>query len=284
MNHEIMDRRHQETHGGIDRRCFFERMGQMVGGTTATFALLPLLGSVNPQAPTVPNGQDLFWGPLDYDAEGVKISGYRARPKAAGKRPAVIVIHENRGLNPHIEDVTRRVALEGFFALAPDMLSPLGGTPADETQATKLIGSLKLEETVARLAAAVKFLATHAETTGKVGVVGFCWGGGMVNSLAAAGTTLNAGVAYYGRQIPAADVPKITAPLLLHYAGNDQRINAGIADFEGALKANKKVYELYVYEGAEHAFNNNTNAARYNKAAAELAWSRTIGWFKKYLS
>jgi len=137
---------------------------------------------------------------------------------------------------------------------------------------------------VVRMAAAVKFLVTHAESTGKVGVVGFCWGGGMVNQLAAAGTTLNAGVSYYGRTLPAADVPKITAPLLLHYASLDERINAGMAEYEAALKANKKPYQLHMYEGANHAFNNDTNAARYNKEAAALAWGRTIAFFKKYLN
>jgi carboxymethylenebutenolidase len=164
------------------------------------------------------------------------------------------------------------------------MLSPLGGTPSDETKATQMIGSLNADETVARLAAAVPFLARRAESTGKVGVVGFCWGGGYVNRLAAAGTSLNAGVAYYGAQLPAAEVPKISAPLVLHYAGLDQRINAGIPDYEAALKSNNKVYELYMYEGANHAFNNDTNAARYNKEAADLAWSRTIKFLKKYLA
>jgi len=284
VNHDIIDLHDQFTHDGIDRRTFFGRMGQLVGGSTAAFALLPLLGSDDAQAPVVPDDdKNLVTGRVEYDAPGGKIAAYRARPKAAGKRPAVIVIHENRGLTPHIQDVARRVALEGFIALAPDLLTPLGGTPTDETQATKLIGSLNADETVARLAAAVKFLATQPDATGKVGVVGFCWGGGMVNSLAAAGTSLNAGVAYYGRQLPAADVPKVTAPLLLHYGALDQRINAGIADFEAALKANKKVYELYMYDGADHAFNNNTNAARYNKAAADLAWRRTIAFFRKDL-
>jgi len=284
VNHEIIDLHDQYTHGGIDRRTFFERVGQLVGGSTAAFALMPLLGTDYTQAPIVPeDDKNLVTGRVEYDAEGGKISAYRARPKAAGKRPAVIVIHENRGLNPHIQDVARRVALEGYLALAPDMLSPLGGTPADETQATKLISSLNASETVARLAAAVKFLAAQPGSTGKVGVVGFCWGGGMVNSLAAAGTSLNASVSYYGRQLPAADVPKITVPLLLHYASLDQRINGGIADFEASLKTNKKVYELSMYEGADHAFNNNTNAARYNKAAADLAWGRTIAFFRKYL-
>jgi carboxymethylenebutenolidase len=199
------------------------------------------------------------------------------------KRPAVIVIHENRGLNAHIRDVARRLAVEGFLALAPDMLSGAGGTPADEDRAREMIGALDAGATLAGLAAAVPFLLAHAESNGKVGAVGFCWGGGMANQLAAAGTPLVAAVAYYGRQLPAADVPKVSAALLLHYAGLDQRINAGIAEYETALKANGKPYELHLYEGANHAFNNDTNAARYDKAAAELAWGRTMAFLRKHL-
>jgi carboxymethylenebutenolidase len=276
MNDEIVN--------DITRRNFLDSLACLVGGSAAALALLPVLEGDDSQAPIIAeDDKNLAISRVEYDASGTKIAGYLARVKGGRKRPGVIVIHENRGLNAHIQDVARRVALEGFLALAPDMLSPLGGTPSDENQATKMIGSLKTEETVARLAAAVRFLAGHAESSGKVGVVGFCWGGGMVNELAAAGTSLNAGVAYYGRQLPAAQVPKISAPLLLHYAGLDERINAGIPDYEAALKANNKVYEKYMYEGANHAFNNNTNPARYNKEAADLAWSRTIKFLKQYL-
>ena len=188
------------------------------------------------------------------------MSGNLARLKGGGKRPAVIVIHENRGLNPHIRDVARRLAVEGFLALAPDALSPLGGTPADEDKARGMIGTLDRGETLARLAAAVPFLAGHPESTGKVGAVGFCWGGGVVNRLAAAGTSLAAAVAYYGQTLPPEEVPRITAALLLHYAGKDERINAGIPAYEAALKQHARPYELFVYEGAQHAFNNDTNA------------------------
>ena len=276
MNDEIVN--------DITRRNFLDSLACLVGGSAAALALLPVLEGDDSQAPIVAeDDKNLAISRVEYDASGTKIAGYLARVKGGRKRPGVIVIHENRGLNAHIQDVARRIAIEGFLALAPDMLSPLGGTPSDENQATKMIGSLKTEETVARLAAAVRFLASHAESTRKVGVVGFCWGGGMVNELAAAGTSLNAGVAYYGRQLPAAQVPKISAPLLLHYAGLDERINAGIPDYEAALKANNKVYEKYMYEGANHAFNNNTNPARYNKEAADLAWSRTIKFLKQYL-
>ena len=212
----------------------------------------------------------------------MQINGTLARLKAKGKRPAVIVIHENRGLNPHIQDVARRIALEGFLALAVDMLSPLGGTPADEDKGRDMIGTLNADETAHRIAAAVPFLEHHPESTGKVGAVGFCWGGGMVNRLAVIAPELKAGVAYYGAQPPADQVKSIQAALLLHYAGLDQRIDAGIAAYEAALKANHKRFTIDVYPNVNHAFNNDTSN-RYDKAAAELAWSRTIAFFKQEL-
>ncbi len=285
MDQKLIDLYDDYVHGGTSRREFLARLTKVAGSTVAALALLPLLENNYALAQTVAETDDrLLTGRVEYNAGGTKMAAYLARPKGGKKHPAVIVIHENRGLNPHIQDVARRLAVEGFLALAPDCLSPVGGTPPDEAKAIELIGKLDAAETAARLAAAVPFLATHAESNGKVGVVGFCWGGGMANQLAAAGTSLNAAVPYYGgMQIPAADVPKITAPLLLHYASLDQRINAGIAVYEAALKANNKMYELYMYEGANHAFNNDTNAARYHKEAATLAWSRTIAFLKKYL-
>jgi carboxymethylenebutenolidase len=206
-----------------------------------------------------------------------------ARPKGAAKLPAVIVIHENRGLNAHIEDVARRAALEGFLALAPDLLSPMGGTPANEDTARDMIGKLDGQQTVQNLIAAITFLETHAQGNGKVGAMGFCWGGGMVGELAVNAAALDAGVVYYGRQPKAAEVEKIKAPLLLQYAGQDARINEGIPAFEEALKKSNKPYTLYIYEGAQHAFNNDTGEARYNKSAAEQAWSRTIAFLKEHL-
>jgi carboxymethylenebutenolidase len=285
VDQKIIDLYDEFTHGGISRRNFLDRLAQVAGGSAAALALLPALQNNYALAQIIAENDDrLAVGRGEYDAAGGKMSGYLARLKGGAKRPAVMVIHENRGLNPHIQDVARRLGAEGFLALAPDALSPLGGTPPEEDKAVKMIGSLNAGETVEHLAAAVPFLAKHPESNGKVGVVGFCWGGGMVNRLAAAGTSLNAGVSYYGMQLPDADVPKITAPLLLHYASLDQRINAGIEAYESALKANNKVYEKHMYEGANHAFNNNTNAARYHKEAADLAWSRTLAFFKKYLS
>lgn len=286
MDQRMIDLYDEFTHGSMSRRELLDRLTKLVGGSAAAYAALPLLQNDYAQAPIVAATDDrLAVERATYDAAGTQMTGYLARLKPHGgqKRPAVIVVHENRGLNPHIEDVTRRLALEGFLAFAPDALAPLGGTPADEDKAREMIGTLNAGDTVTRLAAAVPFLARHAESTGKVGAVGFCWGGGMANRLAAAGTSLNASVPYYGGQLPAADAPKITAPLCLHYAGLDERINAGIPAYEAALKENGKPYELYMYEGANHAFNNDTNAARYDKKAAELAWGRTVAFLKKHL-
>jgi carboxymethylenebutenolidase len=239
------------THGGMNRRSFLDKLTLLVGSTAAASALLPVLENNYAQAALVPEDDprlNLTDGEI---APGIK--GLLAIPKeATGKLPTVLVIHENRGLNPHIKDVTRRMALEGFVAFGADYLAPQGGTPTDEEKGKEMIGKITPEDQVAYSQAAV------------------------------ADPALAAGVAYYGRQAPAADVPKITAPLMLHYASLDERINAGIADYEAALKAAGKSYELYMYEGANHAFNNDSNAARYNKEAADLAWSRTVAFLKKY--
>jgi len=208
---------------------------------------------------------------------------YMARPKGKKKYPAIVVIHENRGLQPHIKDVARRFALEGFVALAPDALSPLGGTPEKAEEIGPMFQKLDNEMTKKDFSAAVAYLKTSPQTTGKVGCTGFCWGGSMTNNVAVNTPDLDAAVPYYGGQPKAEDVAKIKAPMLLHYAGNDARINAGIPDFEAALKAAKIEYTLYMYEGAGHAFNNDSNPDRYNKEAADLAWGRTIEFFKKKL-
>jgi carboxymethylenebutenolidase len=271
------------THGGMTRRAFLDKLTLLAGSTAAATALLPVLENNYAFAAMVPENDPrliLMEGEI---VPGIK--GLLALPKnATGKLPAVLVIHENRGLNPHIKDVTRRMALEGFVAFGADYLAPLGGTPSDEEQAREMIGTLKAEEQVAYSQAALKALIAHPQGTGKAGAMGFCWGGGAVNALAVADPTLAAGVAYYGRQAPASDVPKIKAPLMLHYASLDERINAGIAEYEAALKANNKAYELFIYEGVNHAFNNDTNAARYNKDAADLAWGRTVAFLKKWSS
>ena len=283
MDQRVIDLYDSFTHGGIGRREFLDRLAQIAGSSAAALALLPLLQNDYARAATIAADDGrLAIDTVSYDAPGAKISAYLARLKAKGKRPCVIVIHENRGLNPHIQDIARRLALAGFLALAVDMLSALGGTPADEDKARDMIGTLNAEETALRIAAAVPFLQHHAESTGKVGAVGFCWGGGMVNRLAVLSPDLQAAVAYYGLQPPAAQVPSIRAPLLQHYAGLDQRINAGIAAYEAALTANHKRFAIYVYPNVNHAFNNDTSN-RYDKAAADLAWSRTITFFKETL-
>ena len=220
---------------------------------------------------------------ISYAGASGPMIAYFARPKGKKKLPAVIVIHENRGLQPHIKDVTRRMALEGFIALAPDALSPQGGTPEKPEDAGPMFQKLDYEATKKDFSAAVAYLKTNPQPTGKVGCTGFCWGGAMTNNVAVITPDLDAAVPYYGGQPKAEDVPKIKAPMLLHYAGNDERINAGIPAFEAALKEAKIEYQLYMYEGAAHAFNNDSNPERYNKEAADLAWGRTIEFFKEKL-
>ena len=206
-----------------------------------------------------------------------------ARPKAKGKYPAVMVIHENRGLNPHIEDVTRRIALEGFLALGPDALSPLGGTPVNEDQARDLFQKLDAPKNLNNFIKGLDYLKRREDCNGKLGCIGFCWGGAMANQLAVNVPELKAAIPFYGRQPEASDVPKIKAALMLHYAGADERINAGIPAYEAALKEAGINYQLFMYEGAQHAFHNDTAPTRYNEAAAKLAWSRSIAFLKEKL-
>lgn len=283
MDQKIIDLYDDFTHGGINRRQFLDRLSEIAGSSAAALALLPMLQNDYARAATIAaDDARLAIDMVSYDAGGTKISGYLARLKSKGKRPAVIVIHENRGRNPHIEDIARRLALAGFLTLAPDLLSVAGGTPADDDQArdlhTKTDKALMLKAAVA----AIPFMKNNPESTGKVGAVGFCYGGGVVNSMAVASPDLSAGVAYYGAQPPADQVPSIQAPLLLQYAGLDTRIDAGIAAYEAALKANGKRFTIYIYPNVNHAFNNDTGD-RYDKAAAELAWSRTLAFFNENL-
>jgi len=284
MDQKIIDLYDDFIHGGMNRRAFLERLTVMVGSTAAATTALSLLQSDFAHAQLVPaNDARLATEQASFDSPKGKINGYLARPKSKGKRPAIVVIHENRGLHPHIQDVARRFAVEGFLAYAPDLLSLVGGTPTNEDEALALHPKMNQDDAVVALTAAVTFLKKHPESTGKVGTVGFCFGGLMVNRLAVASGELDAGVAYYGRQVADADVPKINAPLLLHYAENDKAVNAGIEAYEKALKANKKRFTLHMYPGAQHAFNNDTGKARYDKAAADLAWGRTIAFFKETL-
>jgi carboxymethylenebutenolidase len=285
MDQRIIDLYDHYTHGGINRRTFLDRLATIAGSVAGATALLPILQNNYAQAQTVPDTDPRITSET-VDIPGVPgLKGYLVKPKAGGdKLPTVIVIHENRGLNPHIKDVTRRMATEGFIALGLDYLSPLGGTPADEEKGREMIGQLKQPDVIASGKAAVAYLKGRPDGNGKVGAIGFCWGGGAVNNLAVAEPDLSAGVAYYGGQPKAEDVPKIKAALLLHYAGLDERINAGIPAYEAALKQAGKTYEIHLYEGANHAFNNDTNAARYDKDAADTAWKRTTAFLKKHLA
>ena len=283
MDQKIIDLYDQFTHGGMHRRAFLDRLAELAGSTAAAAALLPLLQNDYARAAIVAAADArLATERVAFDSPKGRINGYLARPRAKGRRPVVLVIHENRGLNPHLEDVARRLALEGFAAYAIDLLSLVGGTPPSEDDARELHGKLNQDDAVVALVAAVSFLKSHPESTGKVGAVGFCFGGLMINRLAVA-SPVDAAVSYYGRQVPAAEVPNIKAALLLHYAEHDDAVNAGIPAYEAALKANNKSYTIYSYPGTQHAFNNDTGAARYNKHAAELAWSRTLAFFKDKL-
>ena len=284
LDQRIIDLYDRFTHGGMTRRDFLNRLAELAGSAAAAAVLLPLLQNNYAQAAIIAeNDGRLATERVAYDSPKGKINGYLARAKAKGKRPAVIVIHENRGLHPHIQDVARRFAVEGFLALAPDLLSVAGGTPPDDDKARELHAKANKADMLEAAIAAIDFMQKHSESTSKVGATGFCFGGGIVNRMAAGSAYLVAAAPYYGEQVPASLVPNIKAALLLHYAGNDPRINAGIAAYEEALKANNKKYTIYIYEGAQHAFNNDTGAARYNKAAADLSWQRTLAFFKEHL-
>jgi carboxymethylenebutenolidase len=285
MEKKMIDLHDEFRHGLIDRREFLKRLSLLAGSVAAANALLPLFENNYAQAEVVPKDDPrLVNDNIEYPGATGNVRASFARPKGDVKMPGVVVIHQNRGLNPHIEDVTRRVALEGFLALAPDALSPVGGTPPDADKAVALIGQLDMKSTINNYLAAVKYLKTHPMSTGKVGVVGFCWGGSMANQLAVNAPDVSAVVPFYGMQPASEDVPKIKASLLLHYAELDKWINKGIAaTYEAALKKASVDYKLYMYEGTDHAFFDDTSGARYNKDAAELAWKRTIAFLKEKL-
>jgi carboxymethylenebutenolidase len=269
--------------GSFDRREFLEKLGRLVGGAAAAAALVPLLEGRSAEAQVVAaDDPALRTGSVTYRGADGDMKAYSARPSDAGKHPGVVVISENRGLNAHIEDVARRVAKEGYLALAPDALSSFGGTPQNPEEAIPLMQKLDRETTTKNFVAAVEYLKTDPQSTGKVACMGFCWGGGVTNQVAVHAPDLAAAVPFYGMQPAAEDVPKIKAAMLIHYAGDDARIDAGIPAFEAALKKAGVNYRIYVYPGAQHSFFNNTGP-RYNKEAAELAWQRTLAFFKDQL-
>lgn len=282
----MIDAYDEYTHLTLDRRAFMDKLTKLAGSSAAAAAIAPMLAANSARAAMVPEDDArLSAEDITYPGSESEMRGYFVRPaEMQGSLPAVIVIHENRGLNPHIRDVARRMALEGFVALAPDFLSPLGGTPEDEDEARSMFGELDRGQTIANGVATIAYLKGLEGTNGKVGAIGFCWGGGMVNSLAVNAPELNAAVAYYGAQPDPQEVEQIEAPLLLHYAGLDERINAGIHAFREALEAAGKEYTIHMYEGVNHAFNNDTSEARYNKEAADLAWRRTVDFLKEKLA
>jgi carboxymethylenebutenolidase len=286
FDQEVYDLFDEYVHGDVDRRGFLERVARFaVGGVTAAM-ILDALSPRFAEAQQV-RGDDkrLKTSTISFDSPrgNGAVRAYLARPaKGPKKLPAVLVVHENRGLNPHIEDIARRVALAGYLALAPDALTPLGGYPGDEDKARELFGKLDRAKVNEDFVAAFHLLKKRPDSTGKVGVVGFCFGGAVAGMLAAREPTLDAAVAFYGSQPSAEETAKIKAPLLVHYAENDERVNAGAAAFEAALRANKVAHQVFKYPGTQHGFNNDTTP-RFDKAAAALAWKRTMAFFAKNL-
>jgi carboxymethylenebutenolidase len=272
-------------HGIIDRRGFLGGAAKYAVGGVSAAMLLEALSPKFAQAQQVPKDDKRIKASyVEYSSpQGYgKMRGYLVEPAAGGKRPGVLVVHENRGLNPHIEDIARRLALDGFVAFAPDALAPLGGYPGDEDKARDVFAKLDQAKTRNDFVAAAEYLKSHPSTTGKIGAVGFCYGGGIVNMLATRLPYLAAAVPFYGDQPPAEEVVKIKAPLLIHYAEKDDRINAKAAAHEDALKRAEVTYTQYTYPGTQHGFNNDTTP-RYDEAAAKLAWQRTVEFFNKNL-
>jgi carboxymethylenebutenolidase len=284
LDQTIIDLYDEYTHKPLARRVFLERLTLLAGSAGAASAALAVLEPNYAHAQQVPEADPrIRTRRIATKVNGVDQVGYMAVPAAGGKVPAVIVIHENRGLNAHIEDVVRRFAVAGFAAYGPDMLAPLGGTPADPDAARELFAKLPGEKVVEQAAAAIAMLKADPATNGRVGAVGFCWGGGMVNVIAARLPELGAGVVFYGVSPPAEAAAKIRAPMMMHYAGLDARINAGIAGYEAALKAANVPYTLFMYEGVNHAFHNDTSTERYDAKSATLAFDRTVAFFRQSL-
>jgi carboxymethylenebutenolidase len=282
MNQDIINLYDEYTHKPLSRELFLKKLTALTGSLTAAMTVLPALESNGAAAKTA--ADDLFTEYVSYDGGNGTMKAYIARPKTNKPYAAVVIIHENRGLNAHIEDVARRAAQAGYLAIAPNALSVLPTVPANEDEARTMFAQLKPEGSLENFVKVFDYLKTRKDCNGKMGCVGFCWGGAMANNLAVNVPNLKAAVAFYGRQATAADVPKIKAAVQLHYGGLDERVNAGIKDYEDALKTHNKAYELYVYDGVNHAFHNDTSAARYNEAAAKLAWQRTLDFFAKHLS
>ena len=281
LDRRIVELYDEYTHKPLDRRIFMNRLLAIAGTAAAAEAALALLEPNYAQAQQVaPDDARITASRFDQTVDGVALKGYLVTPKAEAKRGGVLVIHENRGLNPHIEDITRRMALEGFTALGLDFLTPLGGTPSDPDAARALFPQLSVETVVAQGRAALKYLASRPDATAKTGAVGFCWGGGSVNDLAVSAPELAAGVVFYGRPPDLAKVPQIKARLLIQQASRDTRLVQMLPDYEKALKAAGIQYEAIVYPDVDHAFMNDTSAERYNAATAKQAWAKTVTFLK----
>lgn len=283
MDQKIISLYDKYTHSQLSRKEFMKKLAIITGSTALAMTVLPLLENNYVSAAPF-NDEGLTIENITYEGADSEMKAILAKPSGKSNLGSVLVIHENRGLNPHIIDVTKRMAAEGFIALGVDGLSPLGGTPEDEDKGRELIGKLDPAKNLQNYLKGLEYLRNRKDGNGQTGCIGFCWGGGLANKLAVNDPELRAAVAYYGAQPEAADVSKIKASIMLHYGGLDERINAGIPAYEQALKQNNIYYSLYVYEGVNHAFNNNTSPTRYNEAAAKLAWERTVGLFKKKLS
>lgn len=283
MDQRIINLYDEYTHKPLNRQEFLRRLALLAGSAAAAMSILPLLESNYAVAATVTD-DELFTERITYPGNGsTKMQAYIARPKEMKPYATVMVIHENRGLNAHIEDVTRRAASAGYLAIAPQALSVLPTPPANEDEARAAFSKLDAADTLQNFIRGFDYIKTRKDANGKFGCVGFCWGGAMANNLAVNVPDLKAAVAFYGRQPQAADVPKIKAAVQLHYGSLDQGVNAGIPAYEEALKKAGVKYELYIYENVNHAFHNDTSPARYNKEAAELAWQRTIKFFGEHL-
>ena len=286
FDQELLDLFDQYVHGGVDRRGFLDRAGKFaVGGVTAGMLLDALSPKFAEAQQVPPTDKRIKIESVEYSSPNGygKMRGYLVRPaNAAGKLPGIVVVHENRGLNPHIEDIARRLALDNFMAFAPDALAPLGGYPGDEDKARQLFPQLDQPKMREDFVAAANWLKSRPDCTGKIGAVGFCWGGAMTMIIATRVPDLAAAVPFYGTAPTAEEVAKIKAPMLVHYAGNDDRVNATRPGLETALKAANVKYEVFVYDGAQHGFNNDTTP-RFDAAAAKLAWGRTLDFFNKQL-
>lgn len=285
MDQRIINLFDEYTHKPLSRDIFLKKLAKLAGGTAAALALLPMLEVSYANAATISEqDEDIIAEDITYPVEGATMKGYLVQPKASKKRGSVLVIHENRGLNPHTKDIARRLAKSGYTALAADALGPFGGTPENEDEARAMFAKIEPAKNLDNFLKGLAYLRSRPESNGKTAVVGFCWGGALSNQLAVHDPKLNAAVAYYGRQPEAADVPKIKATVQLHYGGLDERINAGIPAFEEALKAAGVKYEVFVYEGAQHAFLNDSAPTRFNPEAAKLAWDRTLKLLKDTLA